>query len=151
MGNPPYVTAKTMSQEQPYERDAINRLYESAKGNWDLYVHFVELGVNILKTKGILTFVTPNKIIGADYVRSLHQSILFPNKICSVLDFTNIKTYTSAKVSVVAVVVQKEGLVDEPVVFKQFGSQEDVRLESRVPQDRLMELPWLYWVSIVWR
>ena len=140
LGNPPYVSAKTMAQEQPYVRDAVGRLYDSAKGNWDLYVPFVELGVSLLKPKGIVSFLTPNKIIGADYVRKLHSKVLFENRICSVLDFTKVQTFSSAKVSVVGLVVQKSDESDEIVFFKQ-TSLDGRDFEYCIHQQKLTSLP----------
>ena len=49
IGNPPYVDSESMTKSYPNERIFISKKYQSASGNWDLFIPFIELGIQILK------------------------------------------------------------------------------------------------------
>lgn len=63
IGNPPYVDSETMTTKMPDERRFIAESlhYTTAKGNWDIYIAFLERGVNILRSGGVVSFITPDK------------------------------------------------------------------------------------------
>jgi len=64
-----------MVKNFPGLREEINQKYETAKGNWDLYVPFFELGHNLLKEFSIGVFITPNKWISIGYGNELRKYI----------------------------------------------------------------------------
>ena len=42
-------------------RAHLANVYTTAKGNWDLYIVFLELGLKLLRSPGNMTFITPDK------------------------------------------------------------------------------------------
>lgn len=78
VGNPPYIDSEEMAKSQKEARDYISTKYESAKGNWDIYIAFFELSFNVLKDGGsYLSFITPDKWISKDFgdrFRILHAT-----------------------------------------------------------------------------
>ena len=76
VGNPPYVDSEAMAKVWAREREFITRTYEQTKGNWDLYVAFLELGCNLLSKKGYLSFITPDKWISKDFGIEIRKRIL---------------------------------------------------------------------------
>ena len=109
IGNPPYLDSEYLKKYQPRQRVAISHLYTSAKGNWDLFVPFTELGYRITKENGMFSFVTPNKMIGADYTQALHQ-IFFSSSLQEIHDFSQLSKhfFLGARVAVVVIVLQKK-------------------------------------------
>lgn len=75
IANPPYIDSEMMVKTDPEFRDLLSKHFKTAKGNWDLYVIFYELGYNILKSKGILTYITPNKWLSIGYGKELRKFI----------------------------------------------------------------------------
>jgi type I restriction-modification system DNA methylase subunit len=72
IGNPPYVRIQTLKQQNPKLVEFYKQHYESAKkGNYDLYVVFVEVGLNFLKPDGHLAYIMPHKFFNAQYGESL--------------------------------------------------------------------------------
>ncbi|QGZ62471.1 type IIG restriction enzyme/methyltransferase [Paraburkholderia acidisoli] len=62
IANPPYIDSERMiNAGQKPLRDALARRWPSAKGNWDLYVVFMELGLALLKPGGAMAYLTPDK------------------------------------------------------------------------------------------
>ncbi len=81
IGNPPYVS-KTFSEN---EKKIFNEIYETAQYQLDLYVSFMEKGVNLLHQNGVISYIVPNswlKNIMFDKCRKyLLDNILFYNII----------------------------------------------------------------------
>jgi len=68
IGNPPYVRIQAMKEWAPVEVEYYKRKYTSAsKGNYDIYVVFVEKGLNLLNKTGRLGFILPSKFFSTDY------------------------------------------------------------------------------------
>ena len=56
IGNPPYVTRGLSNNI----KKALNTLFQTAQYQLDLYVAFIERGVNLLKDYGHLSYIVPN-------------------------------------------------------------------------------------------
>jgi hypothetical protein len=68
IGNPPYIRIQTMKEWAPLEVELYKRRYVAAKkGNYDIYVVFVEKGLSLLNPQGRLGFIVPNKFFNAQY------------------------------------------------------------------------------------
>jgi len=80
VGNPPYVNSEAMAKAWPREREYITRTFKQARGNWDLYIAFLELGCDLLSPSGYLSFITPDKWISKDFGIEIRKRIL-PNII----------------------------------------------------------------------
>jgi SAM-dependent methyltransferase len=68
IGNPPYIRIQTMKETAPLEVEIYKELYKTAReGNYDIYVVFIEQGLNLLNAKGRLGFICPHKFFNAKY------------------------------------------------------------------------------------
>ena len=59
VGNPPYVDSETMTRSWLREREYLAKNFKQTRGNWDLYIVFLELGCNLMSNRGDLSFITP--------------------------------------------------------------------------------------------
>ncbi len=75
VGNPPYVDSEAMAKSWARERDFITNTYSQTRGNWDLYVAFLELGCNLLAESGYLAFITPDKWISKDFGTEIRKRV----------------------------------------------------------------------------
>ncbi|MBN1479294.1 Eco57I restriction-modification methylase domain-containing protein [candidate division KSB1 bacterium] len=101
IGNPPYIRIQAMKEWAPREVEFYKKNYKSAsKGNYDIYVVFVEKGLNLLNQNGLLGFILPHKFFNAQYgemLRNLLSSNRCLKKIIHFGDqqiFANATTYT---------------------------------------------------------
>ncbi|MDP2138187.1 MAG: Eco57I restriction-modification methylase domain-containing protein, partial [Candidatus Didemnitutus sp.] len=68
IGNPPYIRIQTLKQKDPDIVAFYKEQYASAaKGNYDIYVVFIEAGLRLLKSDGHLAYICPHKFFNADY------------------------------------------------------------------------------------
>lgn len=61
IANPPYIDSEKMVRDGKDIRAHLSNVYTTAKGNWDLYIIFLELGLKLLRAPGNMTFITPDK------------------------------------------------------------------------------------------
>ncbi len=62
VANPPYIDSERMINEgQKPLREALAQRWPSARGNWDLYIPFMELGLALLTPHGAMACLTPDK------------------------------------------------------------------------------------------
>lgn len=76
VGNPPYVDSESMAKAWPREREYISANFQHTKGNWDLYVAFIELGCDLLNDGGYLSYITPDKWISKDFGIEIRKRVL---------------------------------------------------------------------------
>jgi hypothetical protein len=76
VANPPYIDSERMVNEgQKNVRAYLAQRWPAAKGNWDLYVVFMELGLSLLARDGAMAYLTPDKWLSkpfGDAFRALH-------------------------------------------------------------------------------
>ncbi len=66
IGNPPYIRIQALQEWAPTEVEFYKKEYKSAsKGNYDIYVVFVEKGLSLLNQNGVLGFILPHKFFNA--------------------------------------------------------------------------------------
>jgi hypothetical protein len=69
IGNPPYIRQEAIKDQKPF----LQNNYVTYTGTADLYVFFVERGMNILKENGKFCYILPNKWMRAGYGRRLRE------------------------------------------------------------------------------
>ncbi|MGC6509687.1 MAG: Eco57I restriction-modification methylase domain-containing protein [Myxococcota bacterium] len=105
IGNPPFLDSTHIKKNQPELRPLMGNLYNTAKGNWDLYIPFTELGLSLLKPKGRMGFVTPNKILASDYAAELQAFMLSTHRLLSMHDYSGVTSFSDAQVPVVISII----------------------------------------------
>ena len=109
IGNPPYVDSEHMVKDENLlkTRELCNKLYDSAKGNWDLFIVFIELGYNYLNNNGNVSFIIPNKIIASNYAKAIRK-IMSNNSLIEIRDYSNVNVFKEAAVYPVTFISNKE-------------------------------------------
>jgi hypothetical protein len=97
IANPPYVDSERMSVEQPALRATYNKLFSAAKGNWDLFVVFIEQGMRQLNSTGVISYIVPNKLLGSPYAEAL-RLLLRQRAILEIRDYSSVKVFKEAAV-----------------------------------------------------
>ncbi|MDX2097242.1 MAG: Eco57I restriction-modification methylase domain-containing protein [Leptolyngbyaceae cyanobacterium bins.59] len=73
IGNPPYIR---IHKQDCQTRQYIRQHFESAQGDFDIYILFFEVGLRLLKPDGILAYITPDKFLVRNYGVKIRQLIL---------------------------------------------------------------------------
>lgn len=97
IGNPPYIRIQTMKEWAPLEVEFYKERYLAAgKGNYDIYVVFVERGLQLLNTTGRLGFILPHKFFNAQYGEPLRGMVAAGEHLAQVVHFGHQQVFEAA-------------------------------------------------------
>jgi hypothetical protein len=97
IGNPPYVDSEVMVRNDKSLREKYSTVYKSAKGNWDLYIIFIELGIKLLSKNGFLSFIVKNTLIASRYSEEIRR-IMTELNIIEIRDYSTVEVFKEADV-----------------------------------------------------
>lgn len=92
IGNPPYVKLETIKETSA---DLEKQGYETFTKRGDLYAIFVEKGFDLLKPKGIYSYIMPNKWMQAGYGKPLREFFL-TKELIQFIDFGDLQIFDGA-------------------------------------------------------
>jgi hypothetical protein len=97
IGNPPYVQIQKFSGQQ-CQKDWQQQNYYTFTKTGDIYALFIEKGISLLKTSGILAFITSNKWMRAGYGKLLREFLATKTQPVELIDFGGYQVFQSATV-----------------------------------------------------
>ena len=103
IGNPPYISAPTQiaSPELNEQRQHIvaSKKYKSLNEKWDLYIPFMELGMQLLCLNGIFSMIVPYPLTNQKYGKKLRKMIAEEYRLLEIADLNGTKIFENATVS----------------------------------------------------
>ena len=105
IGNPPYVKLQHFRKIQEdvagyllnAKREGGGPLYESTQtGNFDLYLPFIERGVELLNPQGKMGYIAPNVWMVNEYGRGLRQKLKRTRRLDRWIDFKSYQVFDEA-------------------------------------------------------
>jgi hypothetical protein len=91
IGNPPYIRQEELGELKVF----LKSHYKVFAGTADLFVYFVELGMNLLRTAGRFSFIIPNKWMRAGYGKALREH-LAGFQLHEIIDFGDLPVFDEA-------------------------------------------------------
>lgn len=92
IGNPPYIRQERLK----WMKDYLKENYGVYRGTADLYSYFIELGIKILKKKGVFEFIVANKWMKANYGDALRNWLKNKVSIETIYDFGDLQVFDEA-------------------------------------------------------
>jgi len=123
IGNPPYVSTKGVSES---DKKVLMQQFGFAD---DLYNHFYFKGIQLLKTKGILAYISSKTFWTIQTKKNLRKLIL-ENKLLQLVDTAN--PFESAMVDTCITMVQKDKANDYEIRFIDITNGWDKKQEYKV-------------------
>ncbi len=97
VGNPPYIRIQAMQEWASEQVEYFKQKYKAAsKGNYDIYVVFIEKALSLLNTKGKLGFILPHKFFNAQYGEPVRELISQGKHISKVVHFGDQQVFEGA-------------------------------------------------------
>ena len=128
IGNPPYIDSETMKNNMPRMRSMYKALYSCATGNWDIYVVFIERGMQLLTNGGVESFIVPNKLIASKYTQNIRTRICESFSLLVLRDYSRVSVF-EAFVYPCVFLIQNDSL-GTPALFQTMSDIEKVSSES---------------------
>lgn len=103
IANPPYVSAPTQLDNpvlRKQRQDIIDsKRYHTLNEKWDLYVPFMELGLQLLAGNGVVAMIVPYPLSNQKYGKKLRRMITEKTRIIEIDDLNGTKIFDNATVS----------------------------------------------------
>lgn len=113
IGNPPYIRIQTLTKSDPKLAAYYKQRYQSAgKGNYDLYVCFVERGLELLHQQGQLAYIQPHKFFNAQYGKPLRELLAKGKNMRHVVHFGDQQIFPGATNYVCLLFLAKAGVAN---------------------------------------
>lgn len=88
IGNPPYIRVQELKKWSPEECEFYRAHYASvAKGNYDIYVVFIDRAMQLLSREGLLGFICPNKFLTKEYAGPLRGLLSQGKHVKEIINF----------------------------------------------------------------
>ena len=103
IGNPPYISAPTQLANkflaEQRERICKSNKYKSLYQKWDLYIPFIELGLNLNCQNGLTAMIVPFPLTNQLYAKVLREIIVKGSNMFELVDLNGTKIFDNATVS----------------------------------------------------
>ena len=133
IGNPPYIDSETMKNNMPSMRSMYKTLYSCATGNWDIYVVFIERGMQLLANGGVESLIVPNKLIASKYTQNIRTRICQSFSLLVLRDYSRVSVF-EAFVYPCVFLIQNESL-DTPALFQTMSNIDKVFSASYINKE----------------
>ncbi|GAA4506579.1 TaqI-like C-terminal specificity domain-containing protein [Hymenobacter ginsengisoli] len=112
MGNPPYIRQEAFINSKPFFKQRFSTFDSKA----DLYVYFIELGLDLLAPGGEMSLLAPNKWLSSSYGVPLRRWLQRAHEIVEFVDFGDLYVFPQTKAYPAILTVQRK----EPTVDSSF-------------------------------
>lgn len=97
IGNPPYIEIQELNKWAPQECQFYKRRFKAAsRGNFDIYVAFLERGLELLAPQGLLGFICPHLFWTAKYGEAIRDLIAAGKHLRAIIDFGHQQVFEGA-------------------------------------------------------
>jgi len=141
IGNPPYVSAGNqvanakLNKQRKYLKTCGK--YKTLHKMWDLYIPFIEKGLNILKDSGIYGSIIPYPFTNQTYAFSLRNLILQDYNLLEIVDLKGTKVFELATVTNCIPIIRKEA-GKSIVAISHIDDEQNIHLSFEKPIDELV-------------
>ncbi len=92
VGNPPWLGSLKIKKLDK----KLHEPYLTAQGKYDIYVLFIELGINMLSQNGKLGYIIQNRFLKASYAKTTRNFILKNTHIKQIINFLDGRIFKNA-------------------------------------------------------
>ncbi len=103
IGNPPYVSAPTQMANDVLkkQRETLAKCgrYKSLYQKWDLYIPFIELGMQLGHKDGVSSMIVPFPLTNQVYAKKMRRMLVEDGELIELVDLNGTKIFENATVS----------------------------------------------------
>lgn len=103
IANPPYGIVYDEKIKERYEHN-----FETFKRNNDIYIAFYQNGIWLLRTEGVLAYITPNTFLNGDYFKAWRNFLTSKTKLLRIRDYKNLHIFIDPTVFVTVLICSKQ-------------------------------------------
>src|SRR5690554_11544 len=96
IGNPPYLRVQGLRENFEKESLYYESKFESATGRFDVYVLFMEKSLELINTKGEVSFILPHKFLISEFGEGIRKLFSENKSVKSILSFGSEMVFSDA-------------------------------------------------------
>lgn len=151
IGNPPYIRIQEMQKWAKEEVELYKKIYKSgAKGNFDIYILFIEKGLSLLNEKGLIGLILPNKFLNSSYGEEIRGIISKGKNLSKIVHFGDIQIFEGAT-TYTCLLFLSRSMQDETKFFKVDQIEEWIKEEKSdtgtFANEKLTEKEWNFQIG----
>ena len=117
LGNPPYVGHKALDKE--YKKYLLKEYNDVYKDKSDLYFCFYKRGIDLMKSDGVLSMITPRYFMESQSGYYLRKYINENTKVNEIVDFSSLDVFKNIGISSCIITLSKMKDDENIKVYKQ--------------------------------
>ena len=143
IGNPPYVRQEGLGDVKEYYQSH----YKTFRLTADLYVNFIEKGLNLLKPTGLFGMIVSNKWLRAAYGEPLRTFLTNDVTVREIIDFAGLPVFPNATVRTIILICSPGSNRDgelrylAPIPLEDFYTIRDGNRLQEIVMERGVKLP----------
>jgi type I restriction-modification system DNA methylase subunit len=146
IGNPPYERIQVMQANAPESAEFLKVNYHTAaSGNFDIYVCFIERGLQLLNADGFFGYICPNKFFQSEYGQETRQLLSEGRNVGHLVNFGHLQIFSQATIYTCLLFLHRQ-----PQTAMAFHKVEDLELwrvkghaaQMQVPIELLTPAEW---------
>lgn len=115
IGNPPYIRRTSLAEK---DKTQYEKSFSSAQGQYDIYLLFIEHGINLVTTNGVVCYINPIRYFNADYGKECRKFIMKNCSINFILDISQLPVFQNAMTYPCVNMFIKSGISDKVMYCK---------------------------------
>ncbi len=137
IGNPPYERIQVMQANAPEAAEFLKTNYRAAaSGNFDIYVCFIERGLQLLNAKGFFGYICPNKFFQSEYGQETRQLLSEGRNVSHLVNFGHLQIFSQATIYTCLLFLRRQAQT-----ALAFHKVEDLELWQQQGQVAQMQVP----------
>ncbi len=118
IGNPPYINTRELSKNNSVTKEKYRQIYREVGGSYDIFILFILMGLRLQKVSNF-AWIIPNKFTSTEYGRPIFEKLKSENKIKSIIDVSDIKTFENASVYPILLIGKNNSVYSEYYIESQ--------------------------------
>ncbi|WP_181332488.1 type IIG restriction enzyme/methyltransferase [Helicobacter pylori] len=118
IGNPPYINTRELSKNNSVIKKKYRQIYCEVSGSYDIFILFILMGIRLQKVSNF-AWIIPNKFTSTEYGRPIFEKLKSENKIKSIIDVSDIKTFENASVYPILLIGKNNSVYSEYYIESQ--------------------------------
>ncbi len=136
IGNPPY---RGFHSTTAAEKAVLAARYRTAHGKFDIYLPFIELGLDLMRARGVLCFICPTAFTKRDHGEELRRVLVSETTLLELIDFEHSQMFEDVT-NYTGILLFQKGTTTESVFRVRSGF---TRTETVMKQRDLDSAPWI--------
>ena len=134
VGNPPY---ERIQANAPEAAEFLKANYRAAaSGNFDIYVCFIERGLELLNANGFFGYICPNKFFQSEYGQETRQLLSEGRNVSHLVNFGHLQIFSQATIYTCLLFLRRQAQT-----ALAFHKVEDLELWRKKGQAAQMQVP----------